>query len=320
MRAVCAAAFVAVLTGRALACGGVSSTPVPVVFDGQSDIVIWDSVERVEHFVRNARFKADGDVGFLAPTPTVPKIASVSTDAFDKLTKLCVPPQWTKNRGGFGSQGGAAAEPPRAVTVVEMVDVGSYTAAVLQAGDAPALKAWLKDNDFPCPDWLEAWAAPYLERRWTITAFKLKKDANRATGPIRMTFGTDVPFAPYAVPKENGGSGSKLRLFLVSDVPLAGKVGDRPWSGAGLGRARLGPTLCASLAKDLGLRTYDLPPNPVVTAYDDPKFGLEPQHDLVFVATGRGGEPGLHPLAWIAAVSGLFTVAYVGVNSLRPQP
>ena len=274
----------------ALACGGVSSERVPVVFTGQTDIVVWDSVEGVEHFVRNARFDAKGDVGFLAPTPSVPKITAVPTTAFEKLTRLCVPPTYARaGAGGFGgSLGTKGAEAPP-VVVVELLDVGSYTAAILQAGDPAALKTWLNENGFPAPDWLEEWVAPYLQKRWTITAFKLKDGANRATGPVRMSFRTDQPFAPYAVPPENGGSGSKLRLFLISDMPLRATVGENVWRGSELGRARLTPAMTATLATDLKLSRFDLPPTPTVIAYDDPTFGREPRQDLFFVPNPQGG-------------------------------
>ena len=295
------------------ACCGVSSTITPVVFDGQTDIVVWDSERKTEHFIRNARFKNDGDIGFLAPTPSIPKLSSVTKAAFERLTNYTVPPQWVRSQGGFGGGlGSGESEPSKPVVVVEMVDVGSYTAAVLQAGDAKALEGWLKENGFPAPEWLESWVKPYLENEWTITAFKLKKGATRATGPVRMSFETDTPFAPYAVPKENGGSGSKLRLFLVSDVPLKGEVGGEPWAAKKIGGGVLDKSSCAILAKDLGLRPGDLPLGMTVTTFDDLSFGLEPRHDLFFVSSEghtAGKSLSLVLLTVMSSVVGFSTVS-----------
>lgn len=255
-------------TAIAAACGGVSSERVPVVFTGQTDIVVWDSVERIEHFVRNARFDAKGDIGFLAPTPWHPEDLRRPHRRLREAHEALHPPTYTSaGHGGFGGSLGGSEAPP--VRVVEIMDVGSYTAAILQAGDAGTLKTWLEANGFPAPDWLETWVIPYLQNRWTITVFKLKERANRATGPVRMSFRPDRPFAPYAVPPENGGPGSRLRLFLISDVPLRGVVGENVWRGSELGRAKLTPAMTATLAKDLKLSRFDIPPTPTVIAYDE---------------------------------------------------
>lgn len=92
------------------------------------------------------------------------------------------------------------------VAVLKRENVAGYDAAVLKAGDAKSLRDWLSTNGFPAPEWMERWVAPYLAKGWPIAAFRVLKD--EFPRPVRTTFATETPFAPYAVPPENGSGGA----------------------------------------------------------------------------------------------------------------
>jgi hypothetical protein len=113
------------------------------------------------------------------------------------------------------------------VRVLSIQTIAGYEAAVLQADDAKALRAWLEAHGYEVRPTLVDWLAPYLANRWTITAFKIaeqaKTDAPRhrpASAAVRLTFTTDRPFYPYREPIESqradAARGRKLRVFFVT--------------------------------------------------------------------------------------------------------
>ena len=69
----------------AWACSGVGPAGAPVVFGGQTNIIIWDADRQVEHFIRNASFRSGAeDFGFIAPTPGKPELHEASTLPFTR--------------------------------------------------------------------------------------------------------------------------------------------------------------------------------------------------------------------------------------------
>jgi hypothetical protein len=72
-----------VLTGSIFACSGVGPPEQPVVFGDQTNIVIWDEANHIEHFIRNANFRSGANnFGFIAPTPGRPELHEASNQAF----------------------------------------------------------------------------------------------------------------------------------------------------------------------------------------------------------------------------------------------
>ena len=252
-------------------------------FAGQTDLVIWDAATKTEHFVREAYFESGEDLGFLAPVPSVPTFAEADPEAFEIVRRLTEPPV----DANMATASAAPEGTMKGVDVLRRENVAGYDAVVLKAGDAGALRAWLQSNGFPAPAWVEGWAAPYLAKKWPIAAFRILR--GEAQRPVRMTFRTEVPFAPYAVPKENGARGSHLRLYVVSVDRLSGKVGDTAWKGQNVGSAPLPDDRRADLARALRLSPEAIPAGATATRYDDREFGTEPTHDLTFEATNESG-------------------------------
>src|SRR5580704_6736498 len=78
-----------VIAGSVWACSGVGPRGKPVVFGGQTNIIIWDARHHTEHFIRNANFRSGADnFGFIAPTPNKPDLHEASNKAFYTLASL----------------------------------------------------------------------------------------------------------------------------------------------------------------------------------------------------------------------------------------
>lgn len=262
----------------AWACCGVVPAGAAVHFAGQTNIVVWDEAHGMEHFVRDARFETDAkNLGFIAPTPTRPQLSEVDKNAFAILAKLSPPIPLAGSRGMKDGGG-----PPPPVQVVQVTDVAGYRATVLKANDANALAAWLKKNGYGSPSWLPKWLSPYVKRSWYLTAFKVSSKGAAGTGPVRLSFKTDRPFNPYAVPSANSGRGS-LQLFYVSSGDEVPKIGGTKGWIKPHWRADVPERSRIDLARALHLPTSAVPRGASVVAYVDDRFSTPNQDDLYFV-------------------------------------
>src|SRR5262249_4285745 len=64
----------------------------PVVNADQAVIIIWDAAAKVQHFIRRASFKAEGDdFGFIIPSPQQPTLDESGNEAFPYLFKVTEP-------------------------------------------------------------------------------------------------------------------------------------------------------------------------------------------------------------------------------------
>jgi hypothetical protein len=81
------------------ACCPAGPSGKPVVNADQTVIIIWDAVNKVQHFIRKASFRSEADdFGFLIPTPAEPELAESGNDAFPYLLRLTEPEKETRSR------------------------------------------------------------------------------------------------------------------------------------------------------------------------------------------------------------------------------
>lgn len=215
-------------------------------------LIVHDPVTEEEQFIRELVFRdAKDPFGFVVPTPSQPTVAKVERSPFAALAQRFPPeppePPATGGpapKGGMsrGAGGGAAAT----VTVLSQERIGSFTAFVLAATDAGALKKWLDENELATTPESDAWLEHYVKLGFYFAAFRYEATAPKA-GPssraetVRLTFKTPLPYYPYREPKhakEPAKHDRVLSVWLASPVrstPVAAveEVGvtrwKRPW-------------------------------------------------------------------------------------------
>ena len=231
----------------------------PVVNADQTVIIIWDAAAKMQHFIRQASFKGDADdFGFLIPSPSEPELSESGNDAFPILLKLTEPEVITQKRpsNGGGCGCGAVMAPGArgldlanepAVKVLQEKMVAGFHAKVLEAKTTQGLVEWLKENGYAYSPEVAAWAKPYVEQGWMITALKVAKD-NDATkdkqaktvsaAALRMSFKTDRPLFPYREPdstsaaKSLSASSRLLRIYFIAEARYRGDLTkDVAWTG-----------------------------------------------------------------------------------------
>jgi hypothetical protein len=192
----------------------------PIRIAEESAIIVWDSVNKVEHFIRRAAFDTKSpDFGFLVPTPgpDLPKLTPVEDSIFRDMDKWILPRivetakyEFNPILCMFGSSKARdkKAAGVRVLTEVRVLaeqKVGGYETAILEADNTEALSKWLTDNKYSNDPELQSWLAPYVGAKWRITAFKISQDPTTGklatTKPVRMSFKTERPFFPYREPE-----------------------------------------------------------------------------------------------------------------------
>jgi len=234
---------------QAPACCAVGHIDHPVVNADQTVIIIWDAATKTQHFIRQASFQSDGDdFGFLVPSPSKPELNESGNDAFPFLRKLTEPEirssPWPRCSIGCAAICTAPEEASLQVRVVEEKLVAGFHASVLEASSGDALVTWLNSNGFAFSPEVKAWAQPYLDAGWKITALKVAKaqdgkdDRTVAASSLRMSFKTDRPLFPYREPdstssaKALGAKDRLLRIYFLADARYRGELTrEVPWTG-----------------------------------------------------------------------------------------
>jgi hypothetical protein len=255
-----------------------------VEFTGQSNIIVWDDRNHLEHFIRSAKFSSSAkEYDLVAPTPSVPEVSVAKQAAFAYLRQLTMPapPQGGNLRSAGAAGGGGFGS--GSVQVYQETEVGNFHVVTLKATDTVALKKWFDENHYQVSATQDEWFSHYIKQNWYLTAFRvITKDRDVKTEAIRMSFETKVPYNPYYVPKENWSRGAQLELFLIAPYAMQGVVDHQLWAGVPQGSAKLPVNVYPTLAKNLGIEEGDIPSNMTVYRYLDYKFAWGAMDDLFF--------------------------------------
>ncbi len=305
------------------ACGGffarrsTTSTVTVPSLQVEQVLILHDAEKEQEHFIREIVFRdAKEPFGFVVPTPSQPTVAKVDKSPFAALAARFPPepdpPLRLGAGGGMGSTGsGPGGSAARTVTVISQERIGSFTAFVLAANDASALKKWLADNQLASTPESEAWLRHYVDLGFYFVAFRYEVPDAKSGAPssksetVRISFSTPRPYYPYLEPdhananaKHAGLPSRVLAVWLVSrgrSVPVA-MVRDgnavawkRPWKEA----RRHGATTATSLTASLGTSLGGLLPRAdadagsesplVVQTFEDQKITRRGWGDVVLV-------------------------------------
>ena len=281
----------------ASACLGVAPKGQPVKFDDQSNIIVWNPETKTEDFIRNAFFDSKAkDFGFIAATPSMPKLVEGNEKAFDILDGL--------KPHSIGCSGAAANnDAAGSIDVLQQVDVGKYTATTVRSEDPAAMSAYFKTNGYASSPDADEWIGFYTKKKWVFTAFKVreKADGKSSTGVIRMTFKTDEPFNPYYVPGANSGNVGVLKVYFVSDGSYSATVGHSESWNSVLWHNQIPEESISKVSESVGIPKSDLPKNLTVTYFEKYRWLEGAKDDLYF---HRDAPFGKWPLGGIVLLGG----------------
>lgn len=271
------------LAETALGCCAVSASGVPAVNADQTVILIWDRERQTEHFIRRASFRSEGDsVGFIVPTPSRPQLEESGNKAFPYLAQITAPREPVHLELPIGCAAGPGRSYAHSVRLIEEKTVAGYHAVVLAADSGSALVSWLRDHGYAFTPDVAAWAQPYLEQRWYMTAMKIAKDRdNRASAAIaasalRITFKTDRPLFPYREPDSRhdaallDASARILRIYFVAESRYEGRFpSSQDWGGTARWSRPMRSDQRSKLLQYLGLPESTGPAEAWLTEFED---------------------------------------------------
>jgi len=201
-----------------------------VTVTSETAIIVWDAKAHIERFTRLANFETDAkDLGFLVPTPSQPTLAKANQEAFGDLKKIV---ENHIDAPHAGANAMAAADTKPDSPVLSVTDVGGYEATVLSLANPSAVDGWLKSHGFPKTGATSKWLAPYEQKHWVLTAFRVIANGGAADlNPVQMTFHADVPFYPYREPPAESDArlGRSLRVFFLADAPVEAQMAGSQW-------------------------------------------------------------------------------------------
>lgn len=272
-------AILLLISGAVWPCCGVGPAGIPIRFASQMNLVVWDSAQHMEHFVRRANFHSKAaDFGFIAPTPSVPLLSAVDEKVFRLLASLKPNPIF---------EVGAGAEPAsksKGITVVQEMDVAGYHATTVKASDSAELGKWMKEHDYVTSTGIQTWTKKYIDKGWYLTLFRVLGDRfESSTGTVRMSFKTDIPFNPYYVPAENAPTDSaQLSLYFLSAERYEGLIGGKEQWVSSDWEANVDDAVLPKIEEQLHLKSGELPRGLHLAYYVDPHFGEAIADDLYF--------------------------------------
>ena len=207
-------------------------------------LLIHDAEVGREHFIREVAFeRALEPFGFVVPTPTRPEVESIETNPFTKLRDRFpfARPRGIPDGYGSGSGRGSGSGAGPSVEVLEVKQVGSFTAFVLTANDAEALASWLADNDLVTTPETDPWLAHYVGAGFFYVAMRYdppssgKRSGVVAAETIRISFATPVAYYPYYEPDTQLPKRKRLMELwyigreAVVPIALRDSEGERRW-------------------------------------------------------------------------------------------
>lgn len=271
------------LAKTASGCCAVSAAGVPAVNADQTVILIWDREHQTEHFIRQASFRSEGDsVGFIVPTPSRPQLEESGNKAFAYLAQITAPRKPMRLELPIGCSAEPSGAYAASVRVIEEKTVAGYHAVVLAADSGSALVSWLRDHGYAYTPEVAAWAQPYLEKRWYMTAMKIADDGDHRTSAalaasaLRITFQTDRPLFPYREPDSRLDAAQLkvpdrlLRIYFVAESRYEGEFSpSQAWDAQTRWSQLLSSDQRSKLLQDLGLPESTGPAKAWLTEFED---------------------------------------------------
>lgn len=162
----------------------------------QQTYVFYD--QGYESFVIRPGFQGKVDnFGMLIPFPNPPALRKVPDNVFDQIAAAVDPPEVVVDllprpemlAMNLGAPGGVAKDGlmiddiRQKVNVVKQEAVGMYEVAVLEAGSAEALKAWMDENRYQYPKGMDQVTEEYITAGWCFVAVKTKVGTKSEADP-----------------------------------------------------------------------------------------------------------------------------------------
>jgi hypothetical protein len=214
----------------ASACGGVVSPPTELVLQNQQRVLISYRSTGTSHIVLQLGIpSADAEFGALTPVYGQPTLDSEPVDVseLDELDSRTRPTVSEASDSGGGCGCGSAEKAGDrsggnslgGVNVIQIVDIGPVTGAVLEATDTAPLGTWLTDNGFVVPSSDQSIVDSYVGAGRYFIAFKRSSAAGAGPTSVGVSFTVPGDQRGYPLRMSRLGASDRLAIQVFVAAP-----------------------------------------------------------------------------------------------------
>jgi len=213
-------------------------------------IIIYDREAQKVGLVPQISFRGrPQDFCIVVPTPSVPKLNTVSQEVFYDAELLTSPIQRERGTGCFFSRdliGGAEEkeEPASRVEIINEQSIGGFSTVTLSAADPDALIKWLQENKYNYSVQDKDVIDYYTQRGWVFTVMKIDTASMPTTtdyyrynnNPVLFRYSASSLIYPIRLASINSGDKTDIVTYVLSNskmtfpgarVEYANRIDDR---------------------------------------------------------------------------------------------
>jgi hypothetical protein len=208
----------------------------PVIYEiSHRSIIIYDREGQKVGLIPQMSFSGvPQDFCAVIPTPTPPKINTVSRDAFYDVERLTSPVRRERGSGCFGGDiiGGNddddEAIAPTGIDIINEQSVGGYDAVTLSATDPDALISWLAENNYKYSVQDKETIDYYIQRGWVFTVLNIDIPRESAISeyyrynlnPVLFRYSASSLVYPVRLASINSGDRTDIVTYVLSDTKM----------------------------------------------------------------------------------------------------
>lgn len=193
--------------------------------DNTHGLLVFDAAKKKEHLILEPSFHGNAkDFGMVMPTPSKPELLEADEKLFQELEELTNPLR--KDAVLFALPG--RTESAEGIRVIEVKDVGDFTATTLTAEDALSLIKWLNENNYAFkPGDVENFEYYVKKGNYFFVVLKVnmkkakvdeKGNLRGKLRPIEFVFTSEKPMLPIRIMRSDMEVMS-FTLYTLSDAP-----------------------------------------------------------------------------------------------------
>jgi len=189
-------------------CPGIMTPPSFMVMpdDNTQGLIVYSHTDKLETLVLEPSFHGDAiDFGMVLPLPNKPEITEADEEVFNELKMIT---EQSMLRPHFLGESTSASS-GSGVDIIEIKDVGDYTATVLTAESSSALISWLDENGYTFSQKDAVNFEYYVDKTgYYFVVLKVNMDEanvdengnlNGKLKPIEFTFVSEEPMLPFRI-------------------------------------------------------------------------------------------------------------------------
>lgn len=207
----------------------------PSIYEiSQRSIAIYDRANQKVGLIPQISFRGrPQDFCAVVPTPTVPKLNTVSNDVFYEVESLTYSTWIDRGSGCLSSDvivqdSKTTTGSGNSVSVIQEQSVGIFDTVTLSASDPDALTKWLKDNGYQYSVQDKEILDFYIQKSWVFTAMKI--DTSSFSGisdyyryninPVIFRYSASSLIYPMRLASINTDDRTDLVVYTLSDSKM----------------------------------------------------------------------------------------------------